>query len=90
MQRYGRRQLYIWGLMAMLVVLLGVGGSGFGNSSGAAWASGSLLVIYSFFYQFTVGPVCYCLVAEIPSTRLRAKVSFLSKMSITELFNSAY
>jgi len=88
MQRYGRRQLYNWGLMAMLVVLLGVGGTGFSNGTNAAWASGSLLVVYSFFYQFTVGPVCYCLVAEIPSTRLRAKVSFLSKLSITELHHS--
>lgn len=85
MQRYGRRQLYNWGLMAMLVVLLGVGGTGFTDNTSAAWASGSLLVVYSFFYQFTVGPVCYCLVAEIPSTRLRAKVRFFSTMSITEI-----
>lgn len=79
MQRYGRRQLYNWGLMAMLVVLLGVGGTGFTDNTSAAWASGSLLVVYSFFYQFTVGPVCYCLVAEIPSTRLRAKTVVLAR-----------
>ncbi|SCV74857.1 BQ2448_7886 [Microbotryum intermedium] len=44
-------------------------------------ASGALIVIYSFLYQFTVGPVCYCLVAEIPSTRLRAKSVVLARTS---------
>lgn len=79
MQKFGRRQLYLWGLMAMLVVLAGVGGSGFGKGQNASWASGSLLVVYSFLYQFTIGPVCYTLVAEIPSTRLRAKTVVLAR-----------
>lgn len=59
----------------MMIVLVGVGATGFGKGPNVAWASGSLLIVFSFLYQFTVGPVCYCLVAEIPSTRLRAKVS---------------
>ncbi|GAA5935223.1 uncharacterized protein JCM15063_000974 [Sporobolomyces koalae] len=79
MQKYGRRQLYLWGLEAMMVVLVGVGVTGFFHSTNAAWASGSLLIVYSFLYQFTVGPVCYCLVAEIPSTRLRAKTVVLAR-----------
>ncbi|SCZ87903.1 BZ3500_MvSof-1268-A1-R1_Chr2-3g05371 [Microbotryum saponariae] len=81
MQWFGRRDLYMWGLFAMGIVLFGVGGSGFGKSSGASWASGALIVIYSFLYQFTVGPVCYCLVAEISSTRLRAKSVVLARTS---------
>ncbi|GAA6059559.1 hypothetical protein JCM10212_000615 [Sporobolomyces blumeae] len=79
MQWFGRRQLYLWGLIAMMVVLAGVGGSGFGKGPNTAWATGSLLVVYSFLYQFTVGPVCYCLVAEIPSTRLRSKTVVLAR-----------
>jgi SP family general alpha glucoside:H+ symporter-like MFS transporter len=71
--KFGRRPLYLWGLAAMAAVLFAVGCTGFKKSSGASWAAGSLVFFYSFLYQFTVGPVCYCLVAEIPSTRLRAK-----------------
>jgi len=79
MQRYGRRFLYLWGLVGMMIVLVGVGATGFGKGQNVAWASGSLLIVFSFLYQFTVGPVCYCLVAEIPSTRLRAKTVVLAR-----------
>ncbi|GAA5871436.1 hypothetical protein JCM16303_000755 [Sporobolomyces ruberrimus] len=79
MQKYGRRSLYLWGLEAMFVVLLGVGVTGFFKNTSSSWASGSLLIVYSFLYQFTVGPVCYCLVAEIGSTRLRAKTVVLAR-----------
>lgn len=30
-------------------------------------------------YDITVGPVCYCLVAEIPTTRLRIKTAVLAR-----------
>ena len=79
MQYFGRRDLYLWGLIAMMVVLVGVGATGFAHGTNSSWAAGSLLVVYSFLYQFTVGPVCYCVVAEIPSTRLRAKTVVLSR-----------
>lgn len=67
------------GLIVMEVLLIAIGGLGFANPSaenqGAAWAVGSMLLLFTFVYDFTVGPVCYCLVAELSSTRLRAKVS---------------
>jgi len=64
----------------MMIVLVGVGITGVvKKSTNASWASGSLLIVFSFLYQFTVGPVCYCLVAEIPSTRLRAKTVVLAR-----------
>lgn len=79
MQWFGRRDLYMWGLLSMGIVLFVVGATGFSNNSSASWASGALIILYSFLYQFTVGPVCYCLVAEIPSTRLRAKSVVLAR-----------
>lgn len=39
----------------------------------------SLLVVYTFFYDLTVGPVCYSLVSELSSTRLRAKTIVLAR-----------
>ncbi|KAM0756383.1 raffinose family of oligosaccharides transporter [Meredithblackwellia eburnea MCA 4105] len=79
MNYFGRRTLYMWGLFAMCFALVAVGGTGFKNSQSASWAAGSVIIFYAFLYQFTVGPVCYCLVAEIPSTRLRAKTVVLAR-----------
>lgn len=49
------------------------------SNNDARWAVGSLLVVFIFFYQSTVGPITYCLVAEIPSTRLRQKSVALAR-----------
>jgi SP family general alpha glucoside:H+ symporter-like MFS transporter len=89
----GRRSLYIFGLSSMLVILVVVGGLGFvdSNNTGASWAIGSLLLIYTFVYDLTVGPVCYCLVAEVPSTRLKIKTVVLARnfYNIGGLINNA-
>ncbi|KAF2266311.1 MFS alpha-glucoside transporter-like protein [Lojkania enalia] len=81
MGRAGRRTLYIWGLVAMCCLLLIIGFLGIapsGNSS-VQWAIGAMLLIFTFVYDCTVGPVCYSLVAELPSTRLRQKTVVLAR-----------
>lgn len=81
MPRVGRRTLYLYGLIATFFCLLITGFLGFAPSSntGAAWAVGSMLLIMTFIYDLTVGPVCYCLVAEISSVRLRSKTIVLAR-----------
>jgi SP family general alpha glucoside:H+ symporter-like MFS transporter len=86
--RFGRRTLYLWGLAILAVTLLVIGGLGvaedFSNSNQKiqiAWAVGSLLLVYAFFYDVTIGPVCYSLVAEIPSVQLRTKSVVLARAS---------
>lgn len=37
------------------------------------------MFIFSFTYDITIGPVCYCLVSEMPSTRLRIKTVALAR-----------
>jgi SP family general alpha glucoside:H+ symporter-like MFS transporter len=49
------------------------------DNIGAAWALGSILLVYTLFYNFTVGPVCYAIVAEISSTRLKIKTVVLAR-----------
>ncbi|KAK7179732.1 hypothetical protein DPSP01_001362 [Paraphaeosphaeria sporulosa] len=81
MPRVGRRTLYVWGLVVMLAILLIIGFLGIapsGNSS-VQWAIGAMLIIFTFVYDASVGPVCYCLVAEIPSSRLRQKTVVLAR-----------
>lgn len=81
MNHVGRRKIYLWGLGAMALILVIIGGLGFAPASnlGASWGVGSLLMIFTFVYDLTVGPVCYCLVAEIPSTRLKIKTVVLAR-----------
>ncbi|KAK8055977.1 Maltose permease MAL31 [Apiospora rasikravindrae] len=80
MQHVGRRSLYLWGIAIMLVLLLAVGFMGIPEPSDAiAYGSGSLLMLFTLTYGVTVGPVCYCLVAEMPSTRLRIKTVALAR-----------
>ena len=77
----GRRTLYVWGLTIMFCLLLIIGFVGLAPSSNksASWAVGSMLLVYTFIYDLTIGPVCYSLVAEISSTRLKAKSIVLAR-----------
>jgi SP family general alpha glucoside:H+ symporter-like MFS transporter len=81
MRHIGRRTLYLWGLGIMFVILALVGFLGIPNNPPAAlgYVSGVLLMAFVFTYDITVGPVCYCLVSEIPSTRLRIKSVVLAR-----------
>ncbi|RSL82794.1 hypothetical protein CEP51_004913 [Fusarium floridanum] len=81
MAKLGRRTLYIGGTCVLFIILIVVGGLGFADSSkpGPSWAIGSLLIFYTFIYDMAVGPVCYTIVAEIPSTRLKAKTIVLAR-----------
>lgn len=46
----------------------------FGRSkSGAIWAQATLMDIWTFIYQMTVGPICFVIISEISATRLRGK-----------------
>ncbi|KAJ9104114.1 hypothetical protein QFC19_004098 [Naganishia cerealis] len=79
--RFGRRTLYLVGLALMASVLLCIGGMGFTDSTAAKWVSGALLIFLNLAYNSTLGPVCYTLIAEISSTRLRAKTIALSRVA---------
>ncbi|CBX90414.1 hypothetical protein IAQ61_001917 [Plenodomus lingam] len=79
--RVGRRTLYLCGDVVMLILLLLIGGLGVIDSDnvGAQWGIGAMLLLFAAAYNCTVGPVCYALVAEIPSTRLRQKTVVLAR-----------
>jgi SP family general alpha glucoside:H+ symporter-like MFS transporter len=78
----GRRRLYLYGLFVSAVTLIIAGSIGARPETPAqSWAVGSLLIFLTFIYDLTVGPVCYILVAEIPSTRLRAKTVVLARVA---------
>lgn len=80
LQYVGRRTLYLHGLAWMSTILLIVGFLGIPKSSDAiAYVTGTLMFIFTLAYGLTIGPVCYLLVSEIPSTRLRIKTVALAR-----------
>ena len=82
MQVAGRRTIYLYGNAVCSILLLTAGIFGaLPPSSTVSWAIGSLMVLNTFCYDLTLGPVCYCLVAEIPSTRLRVKTVVLARVT---------
>jgi MFS transporter, SP family, general alpha glucoside:H+ symporter len=78
---FGRRSLYTAGLVGLFLLLLTIGGLGFTSSTSAQWAVGSLLLVFALVYNCTVGPVCYAIVSETSSTRLRQKTVVLARTS---------
>ncbi|KAE8442761.1 hypothetical protein EG329_002849 [Mollisiaceae sp. DMI_Dod_QoI] len=81
MGKAGRRTLYLYGSCALFTLLIIIGLTSIAPSSniGSRWAIGSMLLLFTFIYDLTVGPVCYALVAEVSSTRLKAKTIVLAR-----------
>ncbi|KAJ9103477.1 hypothetical protein QFC19_004428 [Naganishia cerealis] len=76
---FGRFTIYFYGLCTQCVILLIVGGLGCSSSSSASWGVGVMLWVLTFVYDLGVGPLCYCIVAEIPSVRLRTKTVIIAR-----------
>lgn len=82
MRKIGRRTLYLAGLAISLVILIVTGCVGIlKETETSSWALGSLVIVLTCVYDFTIGPVCYVLVAEIPSSRLRVKTVVLARVA---------
>lgn len=82
LRRFGRRQLYLAGLSISLVILLVAGVvSLVVENKAVSWALGSFVVALTFCYDNTIGPVCYVLVAEIPSSHLRIRTIVLARIA---------
>ena len=81
MKPFGRRDIYIVGQTILVVIMLitAILGTVDRESQGAQWGIGALLIIFTFVYDISIGPVCYSLVAEIGSTRLRSKTVVLAR-----------
>lgn len=79
MGKFGRRPIHFFGLCGQFVLLVIVGSLSFADTNESVWAIGALLIIFTFVYDSTVGPVTYSLVAELSSTRLKAKTIVLAR-----------
>jgi len=74
MSYFGRRTIYNSGMLLMTTILFIIGFLDFGRGkSSIVWAQASLMDIWTFIYQMTVGPICFVIISEISATRLRSK-----------------
>jgi SP family general alpha glucoside:H+ symporter-like MFS transporter len=80
---FGRRTLYLAGLSGLTAILWIVGFISVGakNTKGSYYAQASMMLIWLLVYYMTVGPICYAIIGEISSTRLRNKSISLSRSS---------
>ncbi|KAK4946083.1 hypothetical protein LTR10_014885 [Elasticomyces elasticus] len=81
----GRRAIYVWSLVLMFIIMILVGALGVPQSShpkgSYAWAIGSILLVSSFLYNCSIGPLTNTLCSEIPSALLRSKSIVLARWS---------
>jgi len=93
MSHFGRRTLYLVGLILSTAFLFIIGFLALAPRDDAAanWATGGLLLIYFCVHSTFIGPLLYAIVGEIPSTRLRQKsiVIAAASWSIMGLINAA-
>ncbi|KAG6129566.1 hypothetical protein E4U22_004527 [Claviceps purpurea] len=70
----GRRTIYTSGLAVMTALLFVIGFLSIPKyNTGAIWAMASLMDVWTFVYQMTVGPICFVIISEISATRLRER-----------------
>ncbi|KIX96207.1 uncharacterized protein Z520_07985 [Fonsecaea multimorphosa CBS 102226] len=88
---FGRATIYMAGLTFMFFCLVAIGGLGWSTSKHAQLAIGILLVISTLCNMITIGPVCYPIVAETPSGRLRYKTIVIGRFvyNLTGIFSNS-
>jgi MFS transporter, SP family, general alpha glucoside:H+ symporter len=74
---FGRRAIYIFGLGCLVVLLFIIGILDclphYKQRHSLSWAQASLMLIWNFCYDFSVGPVCFVILCEVSATKVRSK-----------------
>lgn len=80
---FGRRTLYVVGLAALsgILIVVGIISASAGNSTGGNYAQASIMLVWLLVYYMTIGPICYAIIGEMSSTRLRNKSVCLSRIA---------
>ncbi|KAI1339927.1 sugar transporter-domain-containing protein [Xylariaceae sp. FL0016] len=81
LNRVGRKTLMLGGMAVIFLFLLVIGFLGIHAhpTPAEAWAAGTMVLLMSATANFSIGPVVYTIVSEVPSTRLRARSIILAR-----------
>ncbi|KAK1765058.1 general substrate transporter [Phialemonium atrogriseum] len=73
--RFGRRRIYNVGLAVLVVLMFVIGILDCipGRPSGVQWAESSLMLVWNFAYDLSIGPICFVIISEASATRVRSK-----------------
>lgn len=71
--RFGRRGLTLYGTAALMVVLMLAGGLATAGKTSYIKGCFSMMMIYAFVYNSTIGATGYTILTEIATSRLRGK-----------------
>lgn len=96
MSYFGSRNLYLCNLGGLTAIIMAVGFTsvGAGDSEQGNYTQAGLMGGWLLIYYLTVGPICYAIIEEVPSTRLRSRSVCLSRIAyyiaqiITNVVNS--
>lgn len=76
----GRRKLFLAGFFLLGTCMFLIGFVSLAKSpTGAAWASGVIMLFWTFFNDLTCYPLIYLIASEVSATRLRARTWALSR-----------
>ncbi|KAF2813059.1 sugar transporter [Mytilinidion resinicola] len=82
LQHFGRRTIYNVGLTILAVLQLLIGfldlAPNIDRHPNIIWAQSSLMIIWNFFYDISIGPVCFVILCEVSATEVRAKTIAIS------------
>jgi hypothetical protein len=70
---FGRRKLFISGMVGMTLVLFLMGILDFIHTSAARWVQASCTVVYALIYQIAIGCIAFAILGETSTPSLRAK-----------------
>ena len=74
---FGRRTIYNTGLALLVVLMLIIGildcVPSYDSNKPLIWAQSSLMLIWNFCYDFSVGPICFVILCEVSATKVRSK-----------------
>lgn len=75
---YGRRKIFISGMVALTALLFLIGIMDVIPSSAAKWVQASATVVYAFIYFLTIGAMAFVILGEASSAQLRARTTALA------------
>ncbi|OJD14228.1 hypothetical protein AJ78_05414 [Emergomyces pasteurianus Ep9510] len=79
---FGRRRIYSSGLAGLAVILFIIGildcVPNYTERPPVIWAQASMMLVWNFTYDLSVGPVCFVILCECSATKLRGKTIAIS------------
>ncbi|KAE8166078.1 general substrate transporter [Aspergillus tamarii] len=83
--RVGRRNLNIYGTLAIAILLWLAGGLAVANTQGSVKGTVALVFLYAWCMALTIQPVSYTIMTEVPTPRLRMKTIAIASATYSAL-----